>query len=397
MSRQIRIPLILLFSATLLGLAAATPEGASAQIRLTDPVAVFPQDFGTIQTVRELPDGQLLVADPLGLGLYRVNMDTGQMETIGREGQGPDEYRQPDAVWPLPGDSTLLVDLGNGRTVALGPDLSFGPTWPIHRGDFQPGQPLVLALPQGVDGEGNLYARQMGGGLGGGAYPDSASIMRIDRDSGSAETAARFKLGEVTQTTSGGANEQRVAISPIPLSPEDAWGIAPDGTVVIARVGDYHIERVAPDGTVTRGPAIPFDPVRIGTAEKEEYLTEDGRSGGGINVGVTMENGAMSMMFRRGGGGNERAIDQYTWPDAKPPFYSGRIPVDPLGRAWVRRHVDAGEESTYDVFDTAGNRIGTVLLNNGKRVIGFGGNAVYVVTYDEFDLNYLEKYMMPGF
>jgi hypothetical protein len=38
----------------------------------------------------------------------------------------------------------------------------------------------------------------------------------------------------------------------------------------------------------------------------------------------------------------------------------------------------------------------TVLLDPGKRVIGFGANAVYVVSYDEFDLNYLERYSMPG-
>ena len=104
------------------------------------------------------------------------------------------------------------------------------------------------------------------------------------------------------------------------------------------------------------------------------------------------------MSFGRGGAGSSaREIDQYTWPEEKPPFYSGRIPVDQMGRAWVRRHVEAGEESTYDVFDSAGNRVGTVLLDHGKRVIGFGESTIYVVAYDQFDLNYLERYAMPGF
>jgi hypothetical protein len=374
------------------------PLALEAQTRLSEPASVFPQDFGSIQTVRELPDGRVLVADPLGKALYVVDMETGERTVLGREGQGPEEYRQPDAVWPLPGDSTLLVDLGNGRTVALGPDLTFGPTWPIHRGDFQPGQPLVLALPQGVDGEGNVYARQMGGGLGGGAYPDSANILRIDRDSGASEPAGNFKLQSVTQTTSGGANNQQVAISPIPLSPQDPWGVAPDGSVFIVRSGDYHVERIAPDGAVIRGPAVPFDALDIGTAEKEEWVAENGRSGGGIGIGVSMVNGAMSMTFSRGGQSTQRReIDNYTWPEEKPPVYGGRIPVDLLGRAWVRRHVEAGEPSTYDVFDGSCNRVGTVLLEPGKRIIGFGSNTVYVVSYDEFDLNYLEKHLMPGF
>ncbi len=375
----------------------AVPGNASAQIQLGPPTATFPEDFGAIQTVRELPDGRVLVADPLSKALYAIDMDAGSRTVIGQEGEGPEEYRQPDAVWPLPGDSTLLVDLGNGRLVSLGPDLEFGPTMPIAVGDFQPGRPLVLAIPQGVDGTGNIYARVMGG-MGGGPLPDSADILRIDRGSQTTEQAAKFKIQAMTQTTSGGANNQNIQIAPIPLSPEDAWGVAIDGSVILVRSIDYHLEFLAPDGTVSKGPTVPFDPVRIGTAEKEEYISELGRTGGGIQVGVSMVNGQMSMSFARGGrGGGAREIDQYPWPQEKPPFYSGRIPVDPIGRAWVRRHVEAGEASTYDVFDGAGALVGTVLLEHGKRVIGFGPSGVYVASYDEFDLNYLERYAMPGF
>lgn len=376
---------------------AVVPGLGLAQVRLGPPAAIFPEDFGAIQTVRELPDGMVLVADPLSKALYAVDMDRGTRIVIGREGEGPEEYRQPDAVWPLPGDSTLLVDLGNGRLVALGPDLTFGPTMPISVGDFRPGQPLILAIPQGVDQAGNLYVRVMGGGMGGSPLPDSADILRIPRGGGETEQVVKFKVQDMTQTTSGGADNQNIAISPIPLSPEDAWGVAADGSVILARVGDYHLDRIAPDGTVTRGPPIPFEPVPIRTGEKEEYVAELGRVGGGIRVGVEMVNGQMSMSFARGGTGGNREIDNYTWPEAKPPIYSGRIPVDPLGRGWVRRHVKAGEPSTYDIFDTSGNRVGTALLEHGKRVVGFGPSGVYVVAYDDFDLNYLERYAMPTF
>jgi len=372
------------------------PGPAMAQTRLGTPASSFPEDFGAIQTVRELPDGRVLVADPLGKALYVVDMASGERTVVGREGQGPGEYRQPDAVWPLPGDSTLVVDLGNGRLATLGPDLSFGPTSPITVGEPRMGAPMVFAIPQGVDGMGRVYARSMGGGMGQGAYPDSADILRIDRDAPTAEPVARFKIQSMTQQTSGSANNRNVAISPVPLSPEDAWGIATDGSVILVRSNDYHLERISPDGRASRGPAVPFDAVRIGTAEKEEYLAEQGRSGGGVQVGVTVVNDQMSMSFARGGrGGEDREIDRYTWPDVKPPFYGGRVPVDPQGRAWVRRHVRAGEPSTYDVFDASGTRAGTVLLDNGKRVVGFGRGAVYVVAFDEFDLNYLERFVMP--
>jgi hypothetical protein len=378
----------------LLALSAVAPEQGVAQTLLNRPTAAFPEDFGAIQTIRELPDGRVLVADPLSKALYAVDLDAGTRVVIGGEGEGPEEYRQPDSVWPLPGDSTLLVDLGNGRLVVLDPDLNFGATTPIAVGDFQPGQPLVLAIPQGVDGAGDIYARVMGGGMGGSPLPDSADILRINRATQTTEQAAKFKIQDMTQTTSGGANNQNIAISPIPLSPEDAWGVAEDGSVILARAGSYYLERIGPAGTTSRGDPIPFEPISIRTAEKEEYVAELGRTGGGIRVGVQMNNGQLSMNFARGGGGN-REIDQYTWPEVKPPLYSGRIPVDPMGRAWVRRHVEAGEPTTYDVFDGNGSRLGTVLLDHGKRVIGFGPSGIYVVSYDEFDLNYLERYAMP--
>ena len=375
--------------------AASLAPALAAQTSIGRPQARLSDDFGSIQTVRELSDGRVLVADPLGKSLYRVDLDAGSRTVVGSEGQGPQEYRQPDAVWPLPADSTLLVDLGNARLVAVGPGMAFGATRPLSQGDFQPGRPLVLAIPQGVDARGAIYFRSMGGGMGA-DLPDSADILRLPPDGSASTTVARFKVQDRKVNRSGGAESQNVSIEAIPLSSEDAWGVAPDGSVVIARAGDYHVEWVTPDGKITRGPTLTYKPLRIGTAEKEEYLTESGRSGGGIGVQVQVVNGNPSMSFQRGGAGPKREIDSYTWPETLPPIYGGRIPVDPSGRAWVRRHVEAGGPSTYDVFDRAGKRVGTVTLDPGKRVIGFGTRGVYVVAYDEFDLNYLERYAMPS-
>lgn len=374
---------------------ASAPARAAAQTVLARPNATFPEDFGSIQTVRELRDGRLLVADPLGEALYLVDMDGGKRTVVGSKGQGPQEYLQPDAVWPLPGDSTLLVDLGNARLVTLGPDLRFGATRPIAQGDFEPGRPLVLALPQGVDGSGAIYFRSLARGLAG-QPSDSGTVMRVSRGGGAPEAVATVKLQDQKTARSGGANNQNVSIEPIPLTPEDAWGVAPDGSLVVARSGDYHVEWIGPDGAVRRGPAIPYDAVRVSGAEKEEYLADLGRSGGGIAVRLEVVDGRPSMSLQRGGpAGARREADRYTWPERKPAFHGARVPVDPQGRAWVRRHVRAGEPTTYDVFDRAGRRVGTVTLEMGKRVVGFGARSVYVVSFDAYDLAYLERYALP--
>lgn len=358
------------------------------------PNAVFPEDFGSVQTVRELADGTLLVADPLGGSLYHVDMDAGSRTPIGSEGQGPGEYRQPDAVWPLPGDSTLVVDLGNARLMTLGPTLEFGTTSPLSAGDPRTG--MVMALPQAVDSEGFVYAQAMGG-MRGGPPPDSGVVLRIERGSFALDSVARFKLQETRRTESGSGSERNVSISAVPLSPEDAWGVAPDGSIVVARSLDYHVEWFGPDGSMTAGDPVDFEVVSIGTAEKEEFVRTRAQSGGGIGISVSMEDGgAMTTSFQRGGGGNTREIDQYEWPETKPPFYDQRIVVDPRGRAWVRRHVEAGEDATYDLFDRSGAHVITYTIENNKRVIGFGPRSIYVVAYDEFDLNYLERYTLPG-
>ena len=382
-------------AALLMVAAVLAPAHARAQATLGSPTAVFPEDFGAIQTIRELPDGRVLVADPLSNALYAVDMDAGTRVVIGREGEGPEEYMQPDAVWPLPGGFTLLVDLGNGRLTTLDADLAFVDSRPIATGDPRPGgdSPLVIAIPVAVDAAGNIYTRAVGMGLGG-AIPDSSAILRISEQG--VDTVAMVKPQDRKRTESGGANNRNVSISPVPLSPEDAWGVAADGSVVLARSLDYHIDWVGTDGAMVSGVPHPLDLVRIGTPEKEEYLAAQGRSGGGVGISVSIGNGEMQMGFQRGGGGGSREIDQYEWPDRKPPVYAGRIVVDPLNRAWVQRHVDAGDPSTYDLFDRSGSLTVTIELEHGKRVVGFGSNSVYVVAYDEFDLNYLEKYSLPS-
>jgi hypothetical protein len=380
---------------------AGTGQGAG-EIELIEPARAFPESYSYIQTIRELPDGRVMWADPLGQALVVADLDAERADTLGRVGQGPEEYRQPDAVWPLPGDSTLLVDLGNGRLTAIGPDGTFGETWPIGQG--QPGAGMVIALPVAVDDQGRLYIQGRFGPAPGGQLPDSAPVLRFDRGTGAVDTVATVKLEERTMDRSGGPGNQRVSIGVVPLSPADAWGVALDGRIAVARSGDYHLEWLTPDGSSVAGSSVDVEEVAIGQAEKEEWDRERSLSGGGLSIGLTMTDGVAQMSFSRGGnmrlaGGDEdedSGLDRYDWPDRKPPFYDARILVDDAGRAWVRRHVEAGERPTFDVFDDDAERVATVRLPLGRRIVGFGPNGLYVVNVDEFDLNYLERYDMPA-
>ncbi len=358
---------------------------------LGEPEAVWDEAFSVVSTARELPDGRVLVADPLGQVLVRLDLDAGVADTIGGAGEGPEEYRQPDAVWPLPGDRTLLVDLGNGRLTEMDPSLAFGDTRPYSIGNLGLGE-IVLALPQAVDDRGGLYFR----GFGRPGERDSTAVLRYDFETGALDTVATVKIPDVVVETSGSAGQRSSSVSQVPLSPADSWGVAPDGRIAVARAGDYHLEWIAPDGSVTSGPPVPFTPVGLGRAEREEWAHETMERGGGLTIGVTDNNGVITMTATRGGSSpDDDGLDDRPWPEAKPPFYDAPIPVDRLGRAWVRRHRDAGESPTYDLFDGSGEPVMTIELGTGRRVVSFGDGVLYVVAMDEFGLQTLERYALP--
>jgi hypothetical protein len=346
----------------------------------------FPEGFGLLSNVRELPDGRVLVADPLGQILAALDMDAGTMDMWGREGGGPREYRQPDAVHALPGDSTLLVDLGNGRLTVLAPDGSFVRTRPIAIGEPpSPTNPvsMQIAIPQVVDGAGNIYfaMRAFGG------TEDSTAIARVGIASDVVEMVARYKPREVQRRESGG----RISIQAQPMSSEDDWTVGLDGTIALVRAEDYHIDVVHPDGRVSHGPAVDHRRIRPRDDDKQAWL--DGGSSG-LQVRLTINGGASEVQFSRGGGGGpgDRSINDLDWPNEMPSFRTGSTRIDPEGRIWVGRTMRAGEPSQFDIFDGEGRPIGQVTLDPNSSIVGFGANgALYTTRTDFVGLQWLQR------
>jgi hypothetical protein len=63
-------------------------------------------------------DGVVWVADALNHNLRRVDLESGESTVIGREGQGPGEFRRPEGVVVGNGEVWVL-DFGNGRIQRL--------------------------------------------------------------------------------------------------------------------------------------------------------------------------------------------------------------------------------------------------------------------------------------
>ena len=375
-------------SAGLTALIGPGNAGAQQATSLDEPTTRYAEPFSLIGGIRELDDGRLIVSDALEETLYVLDPGLEGVETISGSGQGPDEYRQPDRLFAWPGDSTLMLDLGNGRLAVIGSDYGFGRTIPVVQ---QEAMGLQIILPEGVDAAGLLYYQPRGDGM----IADSADIVRWSPEAGGdPEPVIRIKLTDVTESTSGGANNMRQEVRPVPLSPEDGWAVGSNGDVAVVRVGDYHVDWVRADGTIASGPPVPFDPVPVKTADKEAWAEDIAANG--MMMMVTNENGNMNARMRRGGGGGAPSVDRFQWPETKPPFAPQSVRVGPLGRVWVERYVAAGERPVLDVFDGSGKRVGVVTIPVDCSIGGFGDGTVYLIRRDDLGFQWLERYDLPA-
>ncbi len=372
----------LLAAFTVPALAQRAPE-----VRLTRAEARHPEPFSAITGLRSLPDGRVRVTDGIEESMVRLDATLAKAEPISRSGQGPGEYKTPDALFAIEGGATLLVDLGNGRLSIFDPTGRYKESTPIARGQMGPG--MTMVIPRGTDGRGRIYFQP--GMRPDGGRADSAPVVRWDRARDVMDTVARVGLPEVKVNTSGGSGNRSVTMRSVPLSPQDAWAVAPDGRVALARAAGYRLEWMGTDGKVARGPANDYRPVPVRDPEKREWMEQ---AANGLSVMMTNENGRMSVRFGRGGSQrSDPDPSQYEWPASKPPFSA--VMVSAEGEAWVERSVAAGSPRVYDVFGPAATMTRSIVLPAGRRVVGFGPGVVYAQQTDQDGLQYLERYRIP--
>lgn len=330
--------------------------------------AVSTEGYTAITSVRELSDGRVLLADRLERLIYVLRNDLAREGVVGGHGQGPGEYLQVSRVLPLEGDSsTVVTDRGY---LIVTPELEVQGVLPRER-SFS-----------AVDTRGYLYglSRETFARLAAArrvtvSELDSITIERWHRD----DPEAGRRVAEVPMLRPPNAISQRVAFEPLPL-----YLISPDGTLAIVHPEPYRVELVRPDGTRVGGPHVPYQPVRVTEAHKEEWR-EERRQPRSV------------LQARLGGAPGEGRIVTTTppvteplqWAEFLPPFLGGALSFDREGRLWVRRTTDAGAPPILDVFDPEGKRIQQARLPAGTRLVGFGEGSAYVVRRDELGLEYL--------
>jgi hypothetical protein len=353
---------------------------------LTKPDAVLPHEFSQIRGIRELRDGRVLVTDWIDEVLLVADWRTGAVRQVSRKGSGPQEYRLPASLLPLPGDSTLLVDQGNERLAVIAPDLSIVRSFSSHR----PGLTHTV-VPRGVDSAGRFYFEIPNWTRPDANQNDSVVVVRWDPRNGREETIGRVRA----ETFRKPGVRLKPGLPYVIFAPQDVWQVDRGGRVAFVRSADYRVEwRDAASGRLTRGPATPFRALPVAAADRTEYVRRfitSSPMGGRGSAGMSATPAAMATPEAIAD-----MVPNQEFAATRPPFtdLTPRIASD--GTLWVERSVPSGAPRLFDLFDRQGVRRRVVALPRGRRLLAVGAGVVYLAAVNEDGVERLERYRLPA-
>jgi hypothetical protein len=371
-------------AAAALGVASGATAQAPKSVPLGRPDATFAEPLSSPSGFRALDADRVLVSDNLEGAVALWDFRAGTATPIGRQGGGPGEYGMPGPLFAGGGDTTYMLDMGNRRLLVI------TPAGGIASATIALNHPSQIpVIPRAVDRQGRVYFDLAGiqmAQLNEMAKTGRAPLLRWDLKTGRTDTVAYVAFPPAAPV---GPGEVRMSIGGRePFEARDQWAVLPDGRVGVARATPYRAEWQGAAAPVV-GPAVEYQPVRIGTAEKNAWADQATRG-----IQVIVENGQ-----RRTQRAPRPDINRQQWPETMPPFASPPNPVvaSPAGELWVLRTGPANADTrVYDVFDGQGRRARRVTLEGERFVLGFGPGVVFVARRDDDDLVWVERYRIPA-
>jgi hypothetical protein len=363
---------------------------------LTTPVATDSGIFRSITSIRALSDGRVIVNDANRKRLLMFDSTLRSFTTLAdTAASAPNRYPMRQAgIFPYFGDSTIFVETEAQALIVVDPSGKFGRVMASPRpSDLTFLAASVYGTP-GFDVKGRLVYR---GVLRTAmmtelstidtrsptptalpARPDSAPIVRADFDTRAIDTIGFVRVPMQKRLVVG--NMIQTAFNPLPT--QDEWTLLPDGTVVIARYDDYHLDVWSPDGSKSSTPKIPFDWKRI-SIEERHALLDSVRKADEVRRAALPP--AAPPATGRGGTAVPRPIylvDAEEMWEFYPPLRPGQVKADRESNIWILPSTSsaAGNGLVFDVVSKAGVLIERVRLPAGRNLIGFGpGQTVYMI------------------
>jgi len=256
--------------------------------RISTATALSTEQLGSITSVRELPDGRVLVNDGTRRRLLLMDTTLRTVEVVlDSLSEIANTYgTRPAALIPFRGDTTLFVDPASYAIVVIDPagkPVRVRSVWKVQEIGYYTSSTGMYGWP-GVDSKGRIVyripaqpapprVRPPAGVPYIPSQPDSAFIIAVDLDTRMADTLGYIRIprSEMVVRQSGeGFFFLDQAVNPMPST--DEWALLPDGTVAFVRWRDYRVEYRTVDGTVTSSGKLPFEWQRITDDDKQRMV-----------------------------------------------------------------------------------------------------------------------------
>jgi hypothetical protein len=339
------------------------------------PAHALTEPFTHVAGVRALPGRRAIVTDQMERRVFLVDLPADDHRQIGREGDGPGEYRYP--LLPLAGTdgSTWILDAGLRRVLVISPTGRFEPSLAAPYGAVTGG----LSAARGTDRTGRIYFEGNSFNAETGRFSDSVAVVRWKPQPPTVAVLGRvWSGGRVRLERAGGVASVARAITPFPAV--DAWVVLPDGRVAIVQQHPHRLRFLDETGTVSETADLPFPAVAVTAAERNAYRARE----------------AGARMVAVGGGAAQRRSPtaDSEFPQAMPAFIAASVLASPEGEIWIGRSFSSRARTRwYDVFDSGGRLVATATLRTDCAVVGFGEGVIYVARTDPDDhLVHLELY-----
>ena len=437
---------------------AVRAQAAVPRIRPLGPIVRVSKDsLAYIEQIRVLSDGRVLANDTRArrvvlfdstLGSFLVVADTTSQTTKAYGARG-------GSLFPFLGDSSLFADYASLSFLVIDPGGKIARVMAAPRGSDGG---LSYLSDAEVDPRGYVISQQSrgfrggaggggaggggggggaggfavsggaggvvvsGGGAAGGAGPppgvdrppptqaptaaqyDSTLLVRVGIETRTVDTLAWLMAppAAAVQTATG-----RIPLG-VPMPVSDAWTMLADGTVAALREHDYHVDWIAPDGSVRSTPKIAHEWSRITDSAKAAIVDSVRASDSAATARIRNQSDSMlkarhltmSMppmtLVTRGANGLATMYSggqppQYVDP---PDYYAPFPPSDTLsaqpvrpdaeGNLWIRVNLAARPEGgfVYDVVNRQGVLVDRVQIPGGTHLIGFGPGVAYLISRD---------------
>jgi hypothetical protein len=338
--------------------------------------------FGRVLGLGEGPSGDVYVVDAQVPALRVYSPEGVYQATIGRQGEGPGEYAQPDGLAVLSDGRLVLRDPRLGRLTVYAPDGTLLDTWPARAGTF-------LGNPIHSDAADNVWVPVlMEEGLSESGFV--LGLARLGRDGTVRDTVTEPFSGYEPPTLVA-RSEVGMSVTQLPFSPRAIWTVSPEG---------YFVAGVSTSYTFTLD--RPGSPLRIErVVDPVPVAPDEGR----------LARARVTASLRRTAPG-------WTWdgPDVPPhkPAYRA-LHVGNDGRIWVLTTEegvelpnedydpeDSGsfptrweEDVAFDVFEPDGRYLGRVETPEGFSLYPypvFGTDYVLAVMNDALDVQRVVRF-----